>query len=243
MRSLNAATASLLRGGVTASAGPEMTARLALDDATRSDAYAIRHASYLHRGFIDPQPGGLFSDADDLAPNNRSIVVYKADRPAASVRLCTLDLNPALTGWAEIPARRIYPEAVADLAANSPDGRPARLTEISRLVRHPDFADDVHLVFMLFRLAAFMVAQDGSDMTLSCVRRHHMPFYKKLHFDYITGPRSYPGLKFETNLMACKRNTYQVVASDVPYLGMVAGPNSSYAGLLRGETVRVFDAA
>ena len=216
-----------------------MTARLARDAPTRADAYAIRHASYLRGGFIDPQPGGLFSDADDLAANSLCIVVYKAGRPAASVRLCTLDLDPELTGWDDIPARRIFPEAVAALAANSPDGRPARLTEISRLVRHPDFADDVHLVFMLFRLAAFMVAQDGSDMTLSCVRRNHTPFYKKLHFDYVAGPRRYTGVKFETNLMACKRGTYAAVASGVPYLGMVAGPDSAYAGLLRGETVKM----
>ena len=63
-----------------------LTARLALDDETRADAYAIRHASYLSGGYIEPQPGGIFSDADDLRPNSRTVVVYKEGRPVASVR-------------------------------------------------------------------------------------------------------------------------------------------------------------
>jgi hypothetical protein len=243
MSSLQAVTSNLVRGA----AAPEinvqgLTARLALDDQTRNDAYAIRHASYLSGGYIDPMPGGLFSDADDLRPNNRCVVVYKDERPVASVRLCTLDFNPELTGWDEIPASRIFPEAVAKLAAEVGHDRPARLTEINRLVRHPDFANDFQLVFVLFRFVGFLVAEGQSDMTLSCVRRNHTPFYKRLHFQYIDGPRRYAGVKFETNLMACFNSRYESVAKDVPFVGAEAGPQSNYAGLLRGETVNVFAA-
>jgi hypothetical protein len=60
-----------------------LTARLALDDRTREDAYAVRHASYLSGGYIDPQPGGLFFDADDLRPGSSSLVIYQWDQPVA----------------------------------------------------------------------------------------------------------------------------------------------------------------
>lgn len=243
MSSLQAVTTNLVRGAVAPEIrGQGLTARLALDDRTREDAYAIRHASYLSGGYIDPMPGGLFSDADDLRPNSRCVVVYKDERPVASVRLCTLDLDPTLTGWDEIPASRIFPEAVARLAADVGHGQPARFTEINRLVRHPDFANDFELVFVLFRFVGFLVADSQSDMTLSCVRRNHTPFYKRLHFQYIDGPRRYAGVKFETNLMACFNSRYDAVAKDIPFVGAEAGPESNYTGLLYGETVKVFAA-
>jgi hypothetical protein len=215
-----------------------LTARLALDDETRNDAYAIRHASYLAGGFIDPMPGAKFSDADDLRPNARSIVIYKHGRPVASARLCTLDNRPGLEGFDEIPASRIFPEAVAALAASVP--QPARLTEINRLVRHPDYATDYHLVFVLYRFATYIVEREKADMVLSCVRRNHTPFYKRLHFNFIDGPRRYAGVKFETNLMAGPSAKFGDVAS---FVGAAMGDNSHYAPMLSGETVPVFKAA
>jgi len=243
MSALQTVTTNFVRGGNDPLiAGTGLTARLALDEQTKADAYAIRHASYLSGGYIDPLPGGLFSDADDLKPNSRCVVVYKNKRPVASVRLCVLDQTPGLVGWDEIPASRVFPEAVAELAANVPHDRPAKLTEINRLVRHPDFATDYQLVFVLFRFVGFMVAEEKSDMTLSCVRRNHTPFYKRMHFEYIDGPRRYAGVKFETNLMACFNSSYDSVAKDIPVIGTATGPQSQYQGLLQGETVEVFAA-
>ena len=144
-----------------------------------------------------------------LNPTARSLVIYKEGRPVASVRLCVLDLTPGRTGWDEIPASRIFPEAIAELAASMPHGRPAKITEINRLVRHPDFATDYHLVFVLFRFVSYMLTEANSDMMLSCVRRNHTPFYKRMHFSYVAGPRRYAGVKFETNLMACPRIEFQ----------------------------------
>jgi hypothetical protein len=241
MSSLQLVTTSLVRGAAKPHVTREgLTARLALDDETRADAYAVRHASYLSGGYIDPQPGGLFSDGDDLKPNSRCVVVYNHGRPVASVRLCMLDTTPGLVGWDEIPATRIFPEEVAKLAASVPHAQPAKLTEINRLVRHPDFAHDYELVFVLYRFVGFLVAEERSDMTLSCVRRNHTSFYKRLHFEYVAGPRRYAGVKFETNLMACDHTQYDAVLKDIPFVDTGCGPQSVYAGLLHGETVNVF---
>lgn len=220
-----------------------LTARLATDRKTQSDAFALRYDSYLAGGYIDPKPSGLFSDADDDKPNSQSIVIYKDTRAVASVRLCTLDTNPALTGWDEIPASRIFPEEVSQLLANAPaTGRHAKATEINRLVRHPDFATDYELVFVLFRFVSFMVLKEQSDMMLSCVRRNHTPFYKRLNFQNIAGPRRYAGVKFETNLMACPESGYEANLQNFPVVNSRALETGSYNGLFRGETVSVFGA-
>jgi hypothetical protein len=234
-------TTSRVRGGARAKleeAG--LTVRLALDEPTRADAYAIRHASYLSGGFIDPMPGGLFSDADDLRPNSTSLVIYKRGRPVASTRMCILDQTPGVFGWDEIPASRIFPEAVADLSANVPHNRPAKIMESNRLVRHPDFATDFELVFVLFRLVSFMLIQTNADMLLSCVRRNHTPFYKRMHFEYVDGPRRYAGVKFETNLLACSKANFDKIRSEIPMIGADQKSKESYAALLCGETVNVF---
>lgn len=243
MSSLQVVTTNIIRGSAqTRFSAPGLTAKLALDDETKADAYAVRHASYLSGGYIDPQPGGIFSDADDLRPGNRSVVIYKDGRPVASVRLCVLDQDPAVQGWDEIPASRIFPEAVGELAANVPHGRPAKLTEINRLVRHPDFEKDYQLVFVLFRFVSFLVIEANSDMMLSCVRRNHTPFYKRMLFEYVDGPRRYAGVKFETNLMVCPRERFGQLMSDIPFVATDENTKSAYAGLLAGESVNVFAA-
>lgn len=217
-----------------------LTARLALDARTRSDAYAIRHDSYLAGGFIDPSPDGQFSDADDLKPNHHCVVIYQYGQPVASVRLCLLDLAPGLAGWDEIPASRIFPEEVAELAANFEPGRSARLIEINRLVRHPDYANNYQLVFVLFRFVSYLLMSANADVMLSCVRRNHTPFYKRMHFEYVAGPRRYAGVKFETNLMACTMGGVDLIRKEMPIVGADPGSIDSYAALLAGETVSVF---
>jgi hypothetical protein len=219
-----------------------LTARLALDERTKADAYAIRHDSYLSGGFIDPMPGGQFFDADDLKPNNHCVVIYQCGQPVASVRLCLLDLAPGLTGWDEIPASRIFPEDVARLAATAAPGRPARLIEINRLVRHPDYANNYQLVFVLFRFVSYLLMSANADLMLSCVRRNHTPFYKRMHFEYVAGPRRYAGVKFETNLMACTMGGVDLIRQEMPIVGADPKTIDTYAALLAGETVSVFTA-
>jgi len=241
MSSLQVVTTSIVRGNHRVQPqDDDLTARLALDEATKADAYRIRHASYLSGGYIDPMPGGLFSDADDLKPNSRSVVVYKHGEPVASVRLCTLDYDPAVSGWDDIPASRIFPEEVAALAAGVTHGRPPKLTEINRLVRHPDYANDYQLVFVLYRFVSFLVIESGADMMLNCVRRNHTPFYKRMHFGYIAGPRRYAGVKFETNLMSCPSERYERLMADIPFVATDDNTKAAYGGLLRGDTVNVF---
>jgi hypothetical protein len=151
-----------------------------------------------------------------------------------------LDYSADMTGSDEIAAARIFPEAVAELARGVTHGRPARIMESNRLVRHPDFANNYQLVFVLYRFVSYMLMETNADMLLSCVRRNHMPFYKRMHFEYVDGPRLYAGVKFETNLMACPHDGFDKVRAEIPHVGTDTKTNKSYAGLLQGDTVNVF---
>jgi hypothetical protein len=86
-----------------------------------------------------------------------------------------------------------------------------------------------------------MVLHEGSDMMLSCVRRNHMPFYKRMEFASIAGPRAYPELKFSTNLMACPRARYESILNKYEILNSRATVTGCYDGLFCGETVTVFE--
>ncbi len=224
----------------------DLTARLAIDPQTRADAFSIRHDSYLSGGYIDPQPNGQFSDANDDMPNSQTVVVYKNNRPVASARFCILDTDPAMQGWNDIPALHIFPEEVTALLQeareNAPNGaRHPRAIEINRLVRHPDYSTDYELVFVLFRFATYMTLHHQTDVMLSCVRRNHMPFYRRIiKLDNVAGPRRYAGVKFETHLMACDRSKYESVVQDVPIFNSNKITQGGYDGLFRGEAVNVF---
>lgn len=229
-----------------------LTARLAIDPQTQADAFSVRHDSYLSGGYIDARPDGLFSDENDDLPNSQTVVVYKNARPVASIRCCILDTDPTLQGWDEVPALHIFPEEVKDLmdkidaghlAAAKP-GAPrkyARAIEINRLVRHPDFKDDSLLVFVLFRFAGYMILHYDTDISLSCVRRNHMPFYRRIgKWENIAGPRQYHGVRFATHLMACDREKYASVARDVPIFNSAKILAGGYDALFEGEAVNVF---
>ncbi len=129
-----------------------------------------------------------------------------------------------------------------DVRDNAPNGaKHPRAIEINRLVRHPDFSKDYELVFVLFRFATYMTLHHQTDVMLSCVRRNHMPFYRRIiKLDDIAGPRRYAGVKFETHLMACDRSKYESVVQDVPIFNSNKITQGGYDDLFRGEAVNVF---
>lgn len=77
-------------------------------------------------------------------------------------------------------------------------------------------------------------------MMLNCVRRNHSSFYKRMHFEYVAGPRRYAGVKSETNLMVCPSERYDRLMSDIPFVATNASTQKAYGSLLSGNTVPVF---
>lgn len=203
--------------------------------------YALRHDSYVAQGFLDPRADGLFSDEWDEKKNVFSIVAFLDGLPAASVRVSILDRSSRSPDEHSTIAMESFAEEVDALVHSfQTDGRTASAMEMSRLVRHPDHAQNNDLVFALFRMGFYFLVRFDADMVLSTVRRHHMPFYRRLGFSKIAEPRAYPRLKFHLGLMACFRPSYLAVQQTVPILGNIRKSDSVYGAFMSGERVPVF---
>jgi len=213
---------------------PRYTARLAWDDATRRDAYSLRYLCYLDGGFIAPNRDKLFSDKFDRLSNTETVIIYEDDEPVASVRVCFLSLfhpTPA-------PVRDTFPDQLDALLApcrRSAQGMEA--VEITRLVRSPRFANNQGLVFALYRLAGLLGIERDIQIILSCVRNNHVPFYRRLHYRVVAGPRSYPGLTCPMHLLACSREDYNAVRGRFPLMDPDAFPRDDVSGFLAGQVM------
>jgi len=211
---------------------PQYTARLASNEATRRDAYALRYLCYLDGGFIAPNADRLFSDKYDSHPNVQTVVVYRDAEPVASVRVCFLSLfhhTPA-------PVRDTFPDhldALLSPCRRSVHGMEA--VEITRLVRSPRFANDQGLVFMLYRLAGLLGIERDVRIILSCVRSNHVHFYRRLQYCVVEGPMSYPGLTCPMYLLACSRDNYDLVRGRFPLMDPDAFLGDDVCGFLAGQ--------
>ena len=203
--------------------------------------FSLRHDSYVAQGFLDARPDGLFFDEWDKRNNFYSVLVFSDDLPVASVRVSILDLSGGIPEARATVAMESFAEEVDALVHGfQTDGKPGRAMEMSRLVRHPDFSQDNDLVFALYRMGFYFLMHFDADMVLSTVRRHHMPFYRRLGFNKITEPRPYPRLNFQLGLMACFRASYPMVQQTVPILDHIEKHDSVYAPFMAGERVNVF---
>ena len=213
---------------------PHFTARLARDDATRRDAYALRYLCYLDGGFIAPNMQQSFSDKFDGLSNTDTVVVYQGQEPVASVRVCFLSLSSA----SPAPARDTFPDEVEALLAPCRRGdRGMEAVETTRLVTSPRFANDQGLVFMLYRLAGLLGIQRDVRILLSCVRHNHVPFYRRLRYNEVAGPKLYPGLICPMHLLACSRGDYDAVRGRFPLMDPDAFPDDDVSGFLAGQSM------
>ena len=210
-----------------------LRARIALDSQTRRDAFQLRHLCYYDKGHIDSTSNGEFSDGYDSDPENATIVVYDNDRAVASVRVCSIDRRTAGADERNLPLAQVFPEEFANLM--QPNGR---AVEINRLVRHPAYPS-LGMVFILFRLAGFIIQRKDPDFVASCVRPNHVSFYKKLRFEHIAGPKAYLGVKFMSHFLACPRDSFEKVSESMPSLSFSPAGKSAYADLLTGKSVPI----
>jgi len=217
----------------------QLTARLALDWKTKQDCYKLRYLSYFAEGYIEPRRSKTFSDEYDEQSDAQTVVIYKGRRAVASTRICmvTRGLDGSTTG--SIPAQHVFPEEIENLLRQNVTTPIERVIEINRLVRHPDLAEDKTLVFLLFRLAGYFILKQNAGAVVSCVRRNHVPFYTRLRFSDIAGPRVYHGVSFATHLLSCLRPQYDAVRRMVPILDVTGAVQTHYDRLNQGETVAV----
>jgi hypothetical protein len=209
-------------------------ARIACDPATKRDAYALRYRSYLSQGHIEPNETGLLTDRFDDLPTTRTVVVYADGKAVGSIRTCMLRRGPGTTS----PCREAYPDEVEALLANSGPERPGfDGLEVNRMVRAPEAADDQRLVFMLYRLAGHLALASDFRVIVTCVRRHHIPFYKRLRFSEAGEAKIYPGLTCPMVLLEIGRTNYDAMREGFKLMDPQAGEPGLLDGLEDGKTV------
>ena len=215
----------------------QYTACLAISERVRQDAFALRYRSYLNSGFIEKNATELFTDKFDELSSTQTVVIYSQDRPLASIRLCYLSRHTPMSS----PAQGTFPEAVTQLLEGSPAGqRGHEAVELTRLVRCPSAANNQGLVFLLLRVAGHLALQTDFRIILSCVRQHHVAFYKRLRFQEATGLRPYPGLNCPMQMLACTRADYDEARAGFSIIDPGATPAGSLDGILNGEVVSLY---
>jgi len=217
----------------------QLTVRLANDKKTKQDCYKLRYLSYFSEGHIEPRRSEKFSDEYDDRPDVQTVVIYKGDCAVASTRVCLLTRGLDGSASGSIPAQHVFPDEIEDLFGRDAPAPVRRVVEINRLVRHPEFAEDKSLVFLLFRLAGHFILKHDAGAVVSCVRRNHVPFYTRLRFSEVAGPRTYHGVKFSTHLLSCLREQYDTVRRMVPVLDVSGAERERYDRLSQGQTVTV----
>ena len=212
----------------------DYTARLALDENTKRDAFALRYKSYVASGFIEQNTTKLFTDKFDKMPNSITIVIYSEGKAIASVRTCFLSRDSTTTS----PARETFPDEVDRLLSETGASQGnLEGVEFTRLVRSPEAANNQGLVFLLYRLAGYLSLHNDCQVVLSCVRQNHVPFYKRLRFREVTAARAYPGLNCPMQLLACSRADLDGVRAGFPILDPEAASPDSFDGFLQGQLV------
>jgi len=217
----------------------KLTARLADDKNNENDCYKLRYLSYFSEGHIEACRSRKFSDEYDNSPDAQTIVIYKGRRAVASTRICLLDRDSNGRSSGAIPAEHVFPEAIDNLLGGDTGQPVQRIVEINRLVRHPEHAEDRSLVFLLFRLAGHFILKHNAGAVVSCVRRNHVPFYSRLRFSEVAGPRTYHGVKFSTHLLTCLRDQYDTVRRMMPVLDVTEAERVRYDRLGHGHSVAV----
>lgn len=209
-------------------------AQLVTDDVTRQEVYALRYRSYLSQGHIVPNETGLLHDRFDEMPTTKTVVVRANGRAVGSIRTCFLRRGPGPSS----PCRESYPDEIETLLASSGPKRAGfDGVEFNRMVRAPEAADDQGLVFMLLRLAGHLALAEDFRVIVTCVRGHHVPFYRRLRLEEAGAPKIYPGLTCPMVLLQINRPDYDAMRQGFRLMDPQAGAPGLLAGLEAGARV------
>ncbi len=210
-------------------------ARIACDSSSKRDAFDLRYRSYRAQGHIETKADGLLFDRFDELSTTQTVVVYGEGRPVGSIRTCLLRRGQE----AMSPCREVYPHEVEKLLAETGPERPGfDGVEVNRMVRAPEAANDQGLVFMLLRLAGHLALAADFRVIVTCVRQHHVPFYKRLKFGQAGEAKVYPGLTCPMVLLHIGRSDYDTMRQGFRLMDPQAGQAGILDGLENGKIVR-----
>lgn len=222
-----------------------VAARLVLTADDFRQVHTLRHEAYADAGYLQPNAASVFADDYDTRPSSRTVLLFRDDAPAATVRLCLLaesaepDRHDDL-GGDSLPATRMFGREIdAYIAARRSKGLPVRTVEITRLARLPNYERDLRLMQALFRATGYLILSFDADVIMATVTRSHTPYYRRMGFNLLVEPRAYPGLAVKTALMACETRNHAGVPGFLSSLGTLSIMDSTYQSLMQGRTVDI----
>lgn len=222
----------------------DVATRLALSDEFLRDAFRLRYIAYRARNYIDEHPDHIFSDEFDHRPRSKTILAYRDDRLAASARTCLYDPEEAVTANNRTPAFELFHGEIESLVNGSQiPGVSGRAVEVTRLVSHPDFERDHRVIYALLMTIGYIILDQDSKIVYSAVRRNHIPFYRRFGFIQITDPKPYPGLHFDTALIAFIKGMGNQGSLDIRIFEEVTKNDDQYSSLISGHRTPIYRGA
>ena len=165
------------------------------------EAAALRYISYLDNHSIDSNAEKMFYDEFDMRRNCYSHIEYIDRIPAAAIRACVYDPRKIIK---TIPAMEIFSEEIAKMT-----GKNQVIVESNKFVIHPRFQrKGLRLKFELFGFIFNVALQANATYIITAVRKEHAKFYEQLNFYPISRIKRYPGVNFDTVLLAGDVKTY-----------------------------------
>jgi hypothetical protein len=158
----------------------------AIDPAYRAQVFKLRHEAYLREGAISPQPGSLFTDPIDDAPNTWLFGVHIDGTLMSSIRITVS--SPKCP---RVPTGTVFPDVVQPhIEAGRIVVDPTRFVVNAISSRsHPE------LPYVTLRIAWMAMEYFEGDLLLAAVRPEHVAFYKRFWCSQIVAPaRLYPHL-------------------------------------------------
>lgn len=222
----------------------DVATRLALSEELLRDAFHLRYISYRAKNYIDEHPAHIFSDEFDHRPGSKTILAYRDDRLAASARTCLYDPEEADTRNNRTPAFALFRDEIESLVNGSQVPEVSgRAVEVTRLVRHPDFERDHHVIYALLMTIGYIILNQDAKIVYSAVRKNHIPFYRRFGFIQITDPKPYPGLHFDTALIAFIKGMSNQRPLDIRIFEEVTKDDDQYGALISGHRTPIYRGA
>ncbi len=163
----------------------------------RQEIYALRYRAYHEADLIDTSSRRAFSDAYDDLHTTKTVGAYYNDICVGSLRLAFGE------GGADIPTMPCQ-AVFADVPQLS-SATTGKIVEFTRLVVDPAITNNSlrsTLYGALVRGGMIVCNAGDADFAAIAVLPKMMKFYKFMcGFEYIAGPRPYPGVTMSTNLM------------------------------------------
>lgn len=171
--------------------------RIFSSDTSRKAIYDLRYRAYRRANLIAPSEAQEFSDVYDDLPSTKTVGAFYNDVCVGSLRLA---FGRAGEFSSTMPCQSIFAD-VDQLA--SPEW--GTLVEFTRMVVDPEISNNSlrsTLFGALVRGGMIVCLAGRADFAFIAVLPKMMRFYQMMcGFDFIAGPRPYPGVNDDTNLM------------------------------------------